>query len=172
MNSKIDWDFLFSDTRARVYLLWAVLAAGGFIVTHFYQRQQINGLWFLVSLVGLGYMYRVMPLRIKQMRNIFLAWLIPIVVGLAVSGFVFRFSSSLAAALIANLGAFWLMVMAAGYFLNGLVDKPSTWYWFAAALNFIAGLFCFTVDSFTSAQYLVAAIVSAWSMLNLWLLRT
>lgn len=171
MNEKIDLGFLLSDTRARVYLLWAFLATLGFIATHFYQRQQINGVWYLISLVGLGYMYRVMPLRVKQMRNIFLAWTLPIVSGLFVSGLVFRLESYWAINLIARLGAFWLVVMAVGYFLNGLVDPPSRWYWFAAGLNLAAGILCFTVEQLLSTQYLIAAIVSAWSMLNLWIFR-
>lgn len=171
MNDKIDWQYLFSETRARVYLLWAVLATGGFIATHYYQRQQINGPWYLISLIGLGYMYKVMPLKVRQMRNIFLAWFVPIVSGLLVSASVFYQQSPAAIYLILHLGGFWLFVMAAAYFFNGLVDRPSSWYWFAAVLNVLAGILCFVVDAFTASQYLIAAIVSAWSMLYLWLFR-
>lgn len=172
MDHKIDWQYLFSETRARVYLVWAVLVPAGFIATHFYQRQQINGAWFLISLIGLGYMFKVMPLKVRQMRNIFLAWALPITLGLFVSGAVFYYQlDPRAVTLMVNLGAFWLLVMALGYFLNGLVDAPSGWYWFAAGLNLVAAALCFTVDEFSSGQYLIVAVVSAWSMLYLWLFR-
>lgn len=172
MNGKINIQFLFRDTRARVYLLWAILATGGFVATHYNQRQSINAVWFIISVIGLGYMYKVMPLRIRQMRHIFLAWVVPITLGMIISGLVFRISSSWAVSIIVHLGGFWLLVMAVGYLLNGLVDRPAGWYWFAVGLNLVAGVLCFTVNAFTDVQYLIAAIVSAWSMLNLWLFRT
>ncbi len=171
MNDKLDINFLLSDTRSRVYLVWAFLATFGFVVTHYYQRQQINGAWFLISVLGLGYMYKVMPLRVKQMRNIFLSWAVPITVGMVVSGAVFYSNSKLASNLILHLGAFWLVVMSVGYFLNGLVDPPSKWYWVAAGLNLAAGIICFMVDDLIVSQYLIAAVISAWSMLNLWIFR-
>ena len=171
MNDKLDLQFLLGDTRARVYLLWAILAMGGFVATHYYQRQQINGAWFLISLIGLGYMYKVMPLRVKQMRNIFLSWAIPITVGMVVSAAVFYFQSDLASSLIIHLGAFWLIILAAGYFLNGLVDPPSKWYWVAAGLNLVASILCFMSDGLLTSQYLIAAVVSGWSMMNLWIFR-
>ncbi len=170
MNNTLDFKFLISDTRSRVYLLWAVLVTVGFVATHYYQMKNINAVWFVLSVIGLGYMFKAMPLKIKSMRNIFLAWLIPILFGMTVSGLAFRIDSL--AEIIPYLGAFWLLVMSAGYALNGLVDSPSTWYWFAAMLNLAAGLACFFLEPFTAAQYLVAAAVSAWSMLNLWIFRT
>lgn len=170
MNDTLDFKFLLNDTRSRVYLLWAFLITAGFIATHYYQMKNINGVWFVISIIGLGYMFKVMPLKVTSMRNIFLAWLVPIVFGMTVSGLAFKIESF--TEIIPYLGAFWLLVMAAGYALNGLVDSPSKWYWFAAVLNAMTGLACFYIDSFTAAQYLVAAAVSAWSMLNLWIFRT
>lgn len=170
MDETLDVKFLLSDTRARVYLLWAFLASGGFLATYFYQRNEINALWFVLSVIGLGYMFKVMPLKIKSMRNIFLAWLAPITFGMTVSGLAFKVESM--AGIIPYLGAFWLLVMAAGYFLNGLVDSPSNWYWVAVVLNVVTGLACFFIEPFTAGQYLIAAIVSAWSMVNLWIFRT
>ena len=172
MSEKNDWKYLFIESRARVYLLWAVLLTVGFIATHYYQQKTINGLWFTISLIGLGYMWKVMPLRVKQMKHIFLAWLIPIAFGMAVSGLIFYLETAAAFNLIGHLGAFWLLVMSLGYFLNGLVDPPSGWYWFAAVLNFVAGILCFTQETFEFTQYLIAAVVSAWSMVNLWLFRS
>lgn len=172
MSEKLDIDFLRHDTRAKVYLLWAALTMIGFTATHFYQNKNINGVWFGLSTIGLGYMFRVMPLHVKQMQHIFLAWLGPILFGMVVSGLVFYWDSPSAGFLISHLGAFWLVVMAAGYAFNGLVDEPAGWYWFAAGLNFLAGLVCFTLEPFETGQYLIAAIVSGWSMLYLWVFRT
>ncbi len=78
-NDKVDWQYLLSDSRARVYLLWAVLLGIGFVATHFYQNKNINGVWTLLSLIGLGYMYKVMPLRVTQMKQIFRVWIVTIV---------------------------------------------------------------------------------------------
>lgn len=170
MSSSIRWKFLINDTRSRVYLLWAIIVTGGFIATHYFQRKEINPVWTLLSLVGLGYMAYVMPLKIRQMRRILLAWLVPITFGMIISGLAFRVDSL--AGVIPYLGVFWLVVMAAGYTWNGLVDPPGFWYWFAAGLNIIAALLCYFFEPFTLQQYLVAAVISGWSMLYLWLLRT
>lgn len=172
MDNRIDWQFLTTDTRARIYLLWAILLFLGFIATHYYQVKLINGVWAVLSLIGLGYMYKTMPIRVKQMKRIFYIWAATIVFGMFVSGAVFYFNSPLAGSLIARLGAFWLIVMAVGYALNGLVDRPAGWYWFAFVINVIFGTLCFVSDAFVASQYIVAAIVSGWSMLNLWLFRT
>ncbi len=164
--------YLVTDTRARVYLVWAVLVPVGFVATHFYQRHLINALWTIIAVIGLGFMGRVMPLRVSQMRKIFAAWLVPIFVGLCVSGAVFYIDADWSLQLMGHLGAFWLGVMALGYFLNGLVDAPAGWYWFNAAVNAVASVACFILAPFEVGQFLIAAIVSAWSMVNLWLFRS
>ncbi|GAC1392878.1 MAG: hypothetical protein NVSMB46_09770 [Candidatus Saccharimonadales bacterium] len=170
MNNKIDFNYLLSDTRARVYLLWATLLPIGFIATHYYQRENINILWIIISIIGLGYMYKVMPLKNKQMKQIFASWLAPITVGIIISGLVFYINSI--GQLQGYLGGFWLLVMAVGYLFNGLSDPPSHWYWFACVLNIVAGIACFIVPSFVVAQYIIAASISSWSMLYLWLYRS
>ncbi len=124
----------------------------------------------MISLIGLGFMFRTMPLRVGQMKRIFLAWLIPITVGMIVSALAVKLSSL--SELVPYLGAYWLLVIAVGYFWNGLVDPPGGWYWFASVLNLAAAILCYVSPDFTQQQYLVAAIVSAWSMANLWLFRT
>ncbi len=163
--------YLFSDSRARVYLVWAILMGIGFTVTHYFQMKTVNGMWFVISVIGLIYMYHVMPMRLKQMRNIFLSWLIPIVFGMVVSGLAFYISAL--ERYTPDLGIFWLVVMAVGYLANGLSDsEPSTWYWVAFVLNIGAAVACLALDDFRNVQYLIAAIVSVWSMTNLWLLRS
>lgn len=168
----MDWRYLVTATRPRVYLLWAVLVPLGFVATHFYQQRGINVLWTLISVIGLGFMWRTMPLKVRQMRHIFASWLIPVALGMAVSGAVFYVDAPIAGELLAHLGAFWLGVMAVGYVWNGLVDPPSGWYWVAAILHAAASAACFMVEDLLPVQYLVAAIVSAWSMLNLWFFRS
>jgi hypothetical protein len=71
-----------------------------------------------------------------------------------------------------KLGTFWLFVMAAGYVLNGLFDKPSTWYWVAAGVNIATAVSLISFHSLHSVQYLLAAVVSGWSLLMLWVFRS
>ncbi|MES2971366.1 MAG: hypothetical protein V4702_03535 [Patescibacteria group bacterium] len=171
MNDKIDWRYMLHDTRAQVYLLWAVLLATGFTATHYYQNVNINGVWTTLSLIGLGFMYKTMPLKVNTMKRIFKVWLGVVVVGIMVSGFVAHSTSPNIGHYTQFLGGFWLCMMAIGYALNGIVDEPATWYWIAAAVNIAAGAACFFLNDFQTVQYLVAAIIAAWSMLNLWLFR-
>lgn len=170
MDSKVDFSALLHSTRAQVYLLWAGLVGIGYIATHFYQVRQINALWFTLSLIGLGYMYRVMPLRLSLMKRIYLAWLVPISVGITISGLAFYVGAL--TPLIAYLGAFWLVVQSVGFFWNGLVDPPSKWYYIVAGVNVAAGILCYVIDDLFLIQYLVAAAVSVWSMLMLWIFRS
>jgi hypothetical protein len=171
MYEKIDWHYLFSEARARVYLLWVGISLVGFTAVHYStSADNANIFWIMLSLAGLGYMYKAIPMRLKPGRQIFAAWLWTIVFGAVVSIAAFRVREL--AGLSAYLGAFWLLVMAAGYFLNGLFDAPATWYWVAVALNVAAALLIILFEPFMEVQWLVVAIISAWSMLNLWLFRS
>ena len=169
MNYPVDFRFLLSDSRARVYLLWAAITGLGFTATHFYQDKNINFVWFALSFVGFLYMYRVMPLRVTQMRNIFLSWAIPISVGLGFSILAVR--TDFIPELVGYLGAFWLLVSAVGYFWNGIFDAPSAWYYVVAAVNVGGAIAAYSYEPLLIGQYLFAAIVSAWSMLMLWTFR-
>jgi hypothetical protein len=171
MNEGIDWKLLFTEARARIYLLWAAITGVGFTATHYaLSDKAINGFWIVLSFIGLAYMYKVMPMRLGPAKRIFNAWLWPISFGIAVSIGVFYIDAG--RELIPYLGAFWLFVMAVGYVLNGLADPPSEWYWIAAVLSVVAGLAIFFAAGLLSVQWLIAAIVSVWSMLNLWLFRS
>lgn len=169
---KIDWSFLISDTRARVYLYWLVTTPPAFVATHYFQMKNINALWFAQSAIGLFYMYKVMPIRVRQMRNIFLSWLVPIIFGMAVSGLVFYIDQDWASQTIVNLGVFWLVVMAIAYGINGVFDRPSLWYWFAVIINILAAVLCYWYEPAHTGQYLISAIVTFWSMFYLWIFRT
>jgi hypothetical protein len=186
MSSKLDVKFLWGDSRAQVYLLWAAITGVGYTVTNFYQRNGINTFWLILAVIGFGYMYKLMPLRVDQMKKIYVSWLVPIFVGVSVSVMaaptalfskvldVLPFLESISDSLIGltvYLGAFWLVVQAFGFFFNGLVDAPSTWYYFAAGVNLSAAGLCYLNESAQQGQYLIAAIVSVWSMLMLWIYR-
>ncbi len=170
MDDTVNFRDLWQDSRAKVYLLWAALTAVGYIATHYYQDKNINFVWFILSTIGLGYMYKIMPLRVVQMKRIFLAWLIPVSVGIAVSIVTVRLD--IISQLVGYLGIFWLLVQAVGFVWNGLVDRPGFWYYIAAGLSISAAALCYFVDVFLSQQYLIAAIVTVWGMLNLWIYRT
>lgn len=166
----MDFKLLFHESRAQVYLLWAVLIGIGYTTTHYYQNPNINPVWFALSVIGFVFMYRVMPLKVHQMRNIYLAWLIPIAVGFIFSALAAR--TDLMPELLGYLGAFWLLIQAFGFFWNGIVDPPSEWYFIAAGVNAVAATLCYLITDFTIYQYLIAAIVTVWSMLSLWLFRS
>lgn len=171
MNNKIDWQFLFNDTRARIYLLWAVLCIVGFSAAHFSRNDLgMNSFWVILSAVGLGYMYKVMYLKMTAARRVLLAWLVPITVGMIVSFLAFYLP--VLTGLAPYLGAFWLLVLALSFLLNGIYDPPSKWYWIAVALHVGAAVLIIFSSQFQAVQWLVAAIVSGWSMLNLWLFRS
>lgn len=167
----MDLRFLITATRARIYLLWAALVPAGFVATHFYQNHNIIYAWLAIAIIGLGYMYRAMPLHVVQMRHIFMAWLVPITLGLIGTGALLYIHQSWATNSIDHLGAIWMGIIGIGYILNSMVDRPSGYYWFAAILNVGFGVACL-YDLFLPVQYLVAAFVSAWSLLFLWLFRS
>lgn len=169
LNARIDFDSRWHSSRAQVYLLWAVLTGAGYVGTHLYMNKLINPVWFALSLIGLGFMYKVMPLQVKQMKKIFMAWLVPIAFGITVSGLVFYVDAI--AQLLAYLGAFWLVVQAVGFVWNGIVDPPSDWYFIVAAVNVVAAVAVWQLDSLFLVQYLIAAVVTVWSMLMLWIFR-
>ena len=170
MDDRINFSDLRQDSRAKVYLSWAALTAVGYVATHFYQNKNINFVWFVLSAIGLAYMYKIMPLKVRQMKRIFMAWAVPIFFGIGVSIVAVR--TDLLPNLVPYLGVFWLLVQVVAFAVNGLVDRPALWYFVAAGLNAGAAALCYFVDSLLEIQYLVAAIVTVWSMLNLWIFRT
>lgn len=164
----VDIKFWFRSSRAQAYLVWLLLLPIGFTATHFYQRLEINYLWIAISIIGFFVMYKVMPLAVSQMKLVYAAWLIPIAIGMIISvaPFFGYFTS-----LLAYLGVVWLLVMAVGYFLNGLFDLPMNWYIAAVIINVSLAMLIILVPNLLAYQYLLAAIASAWSMGNLWLFR-
>jgi hypothetical protein len=168
--NRLDLKFLIQDSRAQVYLIWAAIVAVGYTSTHYYQNPNINFVWTALSAGGLYFMYKVMPLRVKQMRNIFLAWFVPILAGIFFS--VISARGYALVELVGYLGVFWLVVSMVAFIWNGLVDRPATWYFIGAAMCAVAAAACYSNDILLVNQYLIAGIVSTWAMLNLFIFRT
>lgn len=168
-RKKLGWKFWFVDKRARVYVLWLVLVPPGFVHLYFEQPLWINWPWLATCVAGLGFMAFAMRPFTGKLASIFYAWLVPLAVGMAIS-----FLATLPPyyALLPKLAMMWALVQAAGYILNGLVDAPSGWYWFAAVAHALVAVFCLVFPALISSQWLLMAIVSAWSLLNLWLFRS
>lgn len=169
MNEKLHLSSLLYESRARVYALWAAIVGVGYVSTHYYQNANINAVWTVLSVIGFAYMYKVMPLRVKQMKHIYTSWLVPILIGIAVS--VVSVRTDLLPELVGYLGAFWLLVQAAAFFWNGLVDGPGLWYYIVAGVNFIGAAILYSSVDLLIVQYLLVAIISVWSMLMLLIFR-
>lgn len=169
MNEAVDFKSMINTSRGKVYLLWAVIVGAGFVSTHYYQNSNINIVWAVLSIIGFAYMYKVMPLGASQMKRIFMAWLIPVSIGMIWS--VVAVMTDLLPELVYYLGSFWLIVMAAGYVWNGLVDRPGLWYYVVGVVNLIAAGVIYLSFDLLFVQYLLVAVVGVWSMLMLWLFR-
>ena len=115
-------------------------------------------------------MKRVMPMRVIQMRKIFLAWFIPISAGLIVS--IATVHANLFPTLVGYLGVFWLLVLSFGYVWNGIVDKPANWYFVAAFLNMAGAVLILTDVNFLKIQYLLAAVINVMALILLLLFRS
>ncbi len=154
------------NPRRRVYAVWAVIILAGFIATHYYQNPNINGIWAGLSLVGLGYMAKVMPLRLPRMRKIMAVWVVVIVIGLAVSWAVVHLAAF--ADYLTYLGCGWLILLGIGHLVNGVVDPPSGAYYVSGGIQIVAGLACILISQLLNIQYLVAGVVGAFGMV--WLI--
>lgn len=155
----------------RVYLVWAIIVFAGFIATHFYQLPEINYLWLILSVIGLGYM----GLLLKQMRfweqkllYIALLWLLTIAFGLTISTIIFVYEPL--GEMSAYLGIFWLFLMGLAHILNRVVD-PSLVYLQSGGIQILTGAICFIFEPLLSIQYLAAGLVGALAMVWLILFR-
>lgn len=164
------WLFWFTDKRATVYLIWLIIVPPGFVHLYFEQPFWINWPWLATCAVGLGYMAYVMRPFDGKLKPIFLAWLFPLLVGMIVS--FLAASVPQFYPVLTQLALVWAVVQAAGYALNGIVDPPSNWYWLAAGLHVLAAVFMLAFPAQISLQWLLLAVISVWSLLNLWLFRS
>jgi hypothetical protein len=157
----------FWNVCRRVYLIWAIIIAIGFIATHFHQLPDINNLWLVLSAIGLGYMFlELLKMRFasRQLLNIGLVWLLTISFGLFVS--IFAFSYEPLAEFTGYLGVFWLLLMGVGKALNAIVNRHNS-YLIIGGLEVLAGLTCYWLEPLASFQYLAAGILGSIAMLAL-----
>lgn len=146
----------------RVYLVWAIVILVGFVATHFHQLPDINHLWLLLSVLGLGHMgfeLKHLQFRDRTLITIGVLWLLMIGFGLIISAIVFKIEPL--AELSTYLGIFWLGLMGLAHLFNGMVDRSNV-YWLTGGVQIITGVLCFTVESLQPWQYLFAGFI--WLM--------
>ncbi len=150
----------------KVFMLWAVIVLVGFIGTQYDQSSfnKVNGIWAILSIIGLVYMKMKMSFAYADLKRIYLVWLVLIVLGVAFSQAAFLNASL--AQYIQYLGAIWLFIMAAGHALTGIIDKKKL-YIGTTAIQVIAGVAVLLVPGALEVQYLIAGIVGAASMIAL-----
>ncbi len=155
---------MLKNTRYKVYLLWAGILFVGFLATNAYQSENINGVWFLFSVIGVGYMLRVMPLQSKIMKAIFINWIAVIVLGLFISFLVFHLQAL--ASLQITLGVFWMILLSLGFIINGFIEKKPQYY-FGASIMFIPAIAVMLFSSLIVAQFVMAALGTSLAMIYL-----
>ncbi len=151
--------------------LWAMIVLVGFLFTYLYQTLDpvsINLVWAVLAIIGFVYSKRQMPFSDEVLKKIFLGWLAIIVFGLLFSHLVFNWSPLFYYA--SYLGAVWLVLMALGHAFTGYIDRKKI-YILTAGLQLVAALLIFifadSMPSLYTAQYLIAGVIGAASMLIL-----
>ncbi len=155
----------------RVFLVWALVILVGFVFTYMSLAlgpSTINLVWVGLALIGLVYSKMQMSFSEKAFRNIFLAWTVIIVGGIALSHSMYYWPPLLMYS--QYLGAIWLGLMALGHAVTGLIDKKKV-YILTTLLQLIAGvcivLLLPSVPALFVLQYLIAGLVGAAAMLLL-----
>ena len=149
----------------KVFMLWAVIVLVGFLGTQYDQSspEKVNGIWVVLSLVGLAYMKMKMSFQYADLKKIYLTWLVLIFAGIAYSEWIFY---SAYAPISQYLGGIWLFIMALGHAITGLIDKKKL-YVGTTLLQVVAGFAVIYSPELAPNQYLVAGIVGALSMIAL-----
>lgn len=155
----------------RMFFLWAVIILVGFVWTYLNTAASptiINLGWVAFSLVGLVYSKMQMPFTSSTLRNIFFVWLAVIAAGITLTQSAFFVPSLLI--LVPNLGVFWLLVMALGHALTGIIDGKK-FYIATVGLQLLAAVAAFVMvqanPALFAVQYLIAGAVGALSMVLL-----
>lgn len=167
----MDTTVVYWNPIRRVFLVWAVIVLGGFLLTYWNLTagpNTINLWWAVVALVGLIYTKKQMPFSDAGLRNIFLVWAVIIAFGIILSHAIFYSLPLLPYS--QYLGAIWLALMALGHAVTGLIDKKKL-YVLTVALQIAAAiLIVFLMPSMPAlfaVQYLVAGLVGAAAMVLL-----
>lgn len=157
----------------KLFLVWAIIILAGFLFTYFNQTlnpTNINILWAVLAGFGLFYSKKQMPFDDQTLRNIFLVWLGIIIFGIAVSQSAFFWPPLFFVA--SYLGVLWLLLMALGHTLTGIIDKKKL-YIVTVAIQLLAAVFIMvfanSMPTLYSLQYLIAGLVGAGSMILLFL---
>lgn len=152
----------------RVFLAWALIVLVGFFFTYMSLASGpsvVNLAWVVLALGGLVYSKTQMPFSEKAFRNIFLAWTVIIVAGIALSHSMYYWPPLLVYS--QYLGAIWLGLMALGHAVTGLIDKKKL-YILTTLLQIIAGvcivLLLPAIPTLFALQYLLAGLVGAAAM--------
>lgn len=158
----------FWNPLRRLFALWGVIVLGGFVYTYIYIASTplaINGMWLVLSLVGLGYTKYLLPWSETSGRLIFLTWTILVLGGIALTHAAFYSASFLF--LASQIGILWLVIMGVGHGITGTIDGKKV-YIVTAALHFAAAAAAYVVIAgnpmLFAVQYLVAGIVGAIAM--------
>ncbi len=152
----------------KLFLVWAVIVLAGFMFTYFEQTfspTNINLFWAVLACIGLLYSKKQMPFSDRVLRNIFVVWLGIIIFGVAFSQVVFFWPPLFFFA--GYLGAFWLVLMAFGHAVTGMIDKKKL-YIFTAGIQLAAAAFIFifanSMPALFTLQYLIAGFIGSASM--------
>lgn len=155
----------FFNPKNIVFSGWAVILFVGFVVTHFYQDFNINWVWLVLSILGLGLMYKYMPFNVPVLKNTYLNWAGIILFGMFISFLVFLVEDLFW--LIGYLGVFWLMIMGIGHLTNKPLYPSQKGFIPAGLLQILAGVACILYEPLLTYQYLIAAVASSVGMLLL-----
>ncbi len=167
----MDTTLVYWNPIRRVFLVWAVIVLGGFTLTYWNLAagpDNINFWWVVVALIGLVYTKKQMPFSDAGLRNIFLTWSLIIAIGIIYSYQVFNSPALLPYS--QYLGAYWLVLMALGHAVTGLIDKKKL-YVLTVALQIAAAILIVllmpSMPALFALQYLIAGLVGAVAMILL-----
>lgn len=146
-----------------VFAYWSVAILVGFIATHFYQIEQINYLWGLISLTGLYLMYKYMFNKNKPLHLTFWVWLLVLGLGMIISVLSLYFMPLIF--LSGYLGIFWLFLMGIGHILTAITFTRQDFY-LTGLIQIIVGILCLFILPLSVYQYVVAGLVGSLSMVR------
>lgn len=145
----------------KVFAYWAIAILFGFVATHFYQVEQINYFWTLISLIGLYLMSKYMFNKNKPLNNTFWVWVVILLIGMLVSFGIFYLDALVL--LAGYLGVFWLALMGIGHILTAVTFGRKDFY-ITGILQILVAILCFYVVELSVYQYIVTGVVGSLSM--------
>ena len=148
-----------------VFLVWAIAELVGWLTTHFiFMDMRANWVWLIVSVVAFVPMVKYMPWKQVKLRRILLLWLVTVIVGMAVS--ILSFWVGFLGGIVGYLGVFWLLLMAAAFFVNALWWTPRLFI-LGGIIQLVGGVLPLIFIDLLYYQYLIAAVAGTAGMLVL-----